>query len=314
MNETQPARMAAADDQPSCPPAVVLQDVLAAYETETRQFELSRGPWVVRGRTWGRGAPLYVLPGMVGSARAYAPLLWLLRDDFRCTVIEYRAPAKRRWRCPAVRISDLAEDLLAVAEMHGDVTIDVYASSFGGMAALQAMLISPPQVGRAVLQGGYAHLDLTACERLTGRLGRFLPGRLRQVPFFQALQRRSHGAWFPLLDRTRLSFFLEDAGSTRLADVCARAGGLARCDLRPELSKISQPVLLVGSEGDGRIRARTLRDLQERLPHASGEELHSCGHLPHLTHPHRVAGLVREFLNGETPLGPEVGRERISSR
>jgi hypothetical protein len=49
--------------------------------------------------------------------------------------------------------------------------------------------------------------------------------------------------------------------------------------------------------------------LASGLPCARTEFLHTTGHLPYLTHPHRIAKLTREFLLDEASLqNPEACR------
>jgi len=71
---------------------------------------------------------------------------------------------------------------------------------------------------------------------------------------------------------------------------------LDRSDLRPRLNEVTTPVLLIRSEGEGMVSAACQRDLEAGLPHARVERLTSCGHLPYLSHPHRLAKIVKSFL------------------
>ena len=80
------------------------------------------------------------------------------------------------------------------------------------------------------------------------------------------------------------------SGLARLADMVRDA------DLRPMLSEISQPVLLVGTEGDGRILENCGQELAEGLAGSRREHLNGTGQFPFLTHPHRLAKVIRSFL------------------
>jgi pimeloyl-ACP methyl ester carboxylesterase len=71
-------------------------------------------------------------------------------------------------------------------------------------------------------------------------------------------------------------------------------------DLRPDLPQIRQPVLLVRTEGEGAVSAACQEELAAALPHAKSEWLHTTGQLPYLTHPHRLAKLVKSFLVNES--------------
>ena len=93
-----------------------------------------------------------------------------------------------------------------------------------------------------------------------------------------------------------------------LDDLAAqRAAALQSFDVRPQLPSVTQPVLLVRTEGEGRVAARCHDELQAALPTVQSEWLHTCGQLPHLTHPHRLAKLLKPFFHEKAlPVAPDA--------
>lgn len=71
------------------------------------------------------------------------------------------------------------------------------------------------------------------------------------------------------------------------------------------LREVHQPVLIVRTEGEGRLLTDGAEALAAGLPHARVEWLHSAGQFPHVTHPHRLVKLLRDFRSA-TPLRPAV--------
>lgn len=280
-----------------CPTPLTTPQVLDAFRTESRPWRLDRDGYSLTGRTWGAGPPLYFLNGLTGTHDLFALTAYLLREQFRCVLFDYpddiTPEARRRGSAES-----LAEDLLAIADRQGDERFAVFASSFGGLVALSAMRAAPQRVARAVLQAGYAHRALSPLERLLVRAGRFVPGCVRQIPGWRAIQEQSHRPWFPPFDAVRWPAYLENAGRMPIATLARRADIVRRTDLRGRLAEITQPVLLIRGEGEGRIATRYQDELQRQLPHARTESLHTTGHLPYLTHPHRLAKVIREFLMG----------------
>jgi pimeloyl-ACP methyl ester carboxylesterase len=263
--------------------------VLAAFRQDSEAWEVAHGRVRLIGNTWGQGPPLYVLGGFAGSSEQFAFLSYLLREDVRCVVCEHR-PAGR------FDLGDLASDLLAVADAHGDRQFAVYATSFGSLVALRGLLDAPERIPRAILACGFAACKLSRTERLLASFARRLPGRIGSVPGRFAVETHNHRPWFPPFDHVRWNFYLEDSGRTSLADFAARAALARRHDLRDELPRIAQSVLTIRPEGEGRVLAAAREEIESRLPNVRCESLTSCGRLPHLTHPHRVAKLVREFV------------------
>jgi len=169
------------------------------------------------------------------------------------------------------------------------------------------MLRSPERIEKAVLQGTSAHVGLSLFERAAILLARWLPGRLKRLPGRTALQQQSHRPWFPPFDFTRWQFFTENTGGVRIATLAGRAAALSGTDLRPRLPEIRTPILIVGCEGEGKIASAANDELERGLPNARKEWMFGCGHLPFLTHPHRLAKLLEPFFGEGTSDGGDRG-------
>lgn len=277
-----------------CPPPLEWQEVLREFHRQADAWYLDRGRFRISGRTFGSGPPLYLLNGFTGTHELYALLVWLLRDRYRCVLFDYCLPPGRA----GLTLDDLADDLIAVSEASGDERFDVFAPSFGGLIALDAMRRHPQRIGRAIVQGGFAHRDLSRFERFLIRACRYHPGKLRHLPLRGIIQKQSHRRWFPPFDQTRWRFLYDNTGAMPLAGLARQAALIRDGDLRPMLSKIRQPVLLVRTEGEGAILEKCCGVLSAGLPDAKEEFMHTTGQFPYLTHPHRLAKVIRGFLEG----------------
>ena len=298
--EINPAGIVPAGE--GCPPPLAWQEVLATFRTQSTGWELPRGRYCLRGRTWGTGAPLYFLNGLGGTHELFALTAYLMRDQFCCVFHDYPDASAGR-----VTLDELAANLIAIADLHGHRQFAVLATSFGGLASLQALLQYPERVERAVLQGAFAHRQLSWAERMLIPLGRMLPFTLNQLPGRRMVHTNNHRPWFPPLDETRWQFFLDNTAPLPLADLACRGAVIRDSDLRQSLPQIRQPVLLVRGEGDGLVTESCQSVLRTGLPHARDEWLHSSGHLPYLTHPHRLVKLIKPFLSEAVPAAtPEV--------
>ncbi len=278
-----------------CPAPLAGAQVLEAFRRDARPWTLECDRSQLSGRTWGDGPPLYLLPGLGGTCALMALLVWLLRRDFRCVAIDYPAPVVKR-TVARTSAQALATQVLAAADLHRDDRFHLFAAAFGGLVSLEIMLDAPERIMRGVIQGGFAHRNLSPFERLLIRLGRHCPGRLKDIPGRRQIQQQTHRAWFAPFDAGRWDFFLDDTGNVSIAALANRAAMVRDCDFRPRLTEIHTPLLLIRTEGEGRVAARCGDEFRNGLPHARVEELHSTGQLPYLTHPHRMAQLIREFL------------------
>ena len=285
-----------ADD---CPAPLSCTDVLAAFEAQSKRWAIEFGSRRIVGRTWGEGPPVYFLNGINGTHSLFAFVAWLFREQYRCVLFDYpgRSTAANAGRVP-MTVKDFAAALDAVADLHRDDAYALFATSFGSLVALTAMLDRPQRISRAVLQGGFARRTLSRMERLLIRAFSRAPGQYRRLPLRRLVQKHNHRAWFPPFDAVRWDFLLDNTGSVPIADVAERAAVIRETDLRPLLPKITQPILLIRSEGDGIVAEACHHELENGLPNARSEWLSHSGHIPAVTHPHRLAKLVREFVGG----------------
>lgn len=275
-----------------CPTPLSSVQVLDAFQNESTPWQLEREFYTLNGCSWGEGAPIYFLNGISGTRGLYALLAWLLREEFRCVFLDYPDQAQ-----PApLSAESLSDDLMAVADLHGDEHFGLHATSFGCLVALAALLRHPHRIERAVLQGGFAHRQLTLLERTLAGACRHLGGHLHNLPMRRQIQQQNHRPWFPPFDFVRWKLFTEDTGTNRIAAVAQRAQLIQQTDFRSRLREITTPVLLIHSEGEGSLLEQCHEELRKGLPNAESVRLENTGHVPYWTHPHRQRKVIVPFL------------------
>ncbi|MGQ0637375.1 MAG: alpha/beta fold hydrolase [Planctomycetaceae bacterium] len=277
-----------------CPPPLAWSDVLQAFRTESDRWYLERPRYRLTGRQWGAGRPLYLLNGFGGTHELYSLLVWLLRDEFRCVLWDYPGTAEGSPTARSATLGDLAADIRAIADARGDAVFDLYAPSFGSLVALQALIDFPQRTGRVFLQGGFAHRRLSRFERFLARSCRFYPGLLRKFPGSRAVRQHNHRRWFPPFDETRWQFLEDNVGRVPVTSLAWQAALIRDADFRPYLSRIDRRVHLIETEGEGTATRACQRELAELLPSATTDSLLGTGQYPYLTHPHRLAKIIRQ--------------------
>lgn len=275
----------------ACPPPLVWQEVLHAYRAESQPWEVNRGPRRLVGRSWGAGPPLYLLNGFVAAAEMYALLIYLLRDTFRCVVYDTVGDVgSHRLR---LGIDDFADDLMAAADHQGDSSMCLFGTSFGAAVALQAALDQPSRIAGIVLQHGFAHRRLSLSERLLVGWCRNSRRSLTELPWRRRVQELNHRRWFPPFDGTRFEFLVGSTGGLALRDLAQKATAIHAMNLEGRLKEVTTPVLLIRTEGQGPLENAAHDILERGLANARTEWLHSTGLHPYLTHPHRLAKLLK---------------------
>lgn len=280
----------------ACPPPLMWQDVRREYlaQSTSTTVETPAGPVAVR--VWGSGPPVYLLPGFTSPAELYCLLIWILREDFRCVTVEPATSAThRRSEMYTSPFSDYVTLLSATADELGDAEFSILGANFGAAWGLAAAQAEPARVTRLMLLHGFAHRRLSFLERRLAGWCRWSRRTLATIPWRETLQTQNHRRWFPPFDPTRWQYYLDATGDMPLRELARRADAVSGWDLRSTLRELQMPTLLIRTEGEGRVSAACQTELEQSLPQVQVEWMHSTGQLPYLTHPHRLAKLMRAF-------------------
>jgi 3-oxoadipate enol-lactonase len=192
--------------------------------------------------------------------------------------------------------------LAAVADRMAEAVIDaadggdvfVLGNGYGGFVALQMAIRHPDIATRLVLAdcgaafsepGREAFRNMATASRLKG-LPAITEVAMRRLfaPEFQSQH--------PELMRERRKAFLR----TNPDVFCAACDALAELDLRPELSQVKVPVLVLVGEHDEATPPPMSRELAAGLPNARLKIIAGCAHVPQLQSPDGFLEAIGDFL------------------
>lgn len=283
-----------------CPAPLEWRVVLDEFRRGCRAFNTvdhSDGR-TIRGWSFGEGSPLYVVGAATGNHELFALLAWLLKDACCCVFVE---PPEIGW--PVRSAAELPRQtgaLLAAAAHLGHEHIAILGVGFGSCVALDACLNDPDRVAALAVLQGTPQLSVSLTERGLHSYGSCVPGSIGSIPGWRGVQQQNHRAWFPPFDGSRFDFLIENLSQTPTAQYARRMQLWSSLDFRPQLKRIETPLLLVNTEGQGRNISAGMEELRSGVAEAQVESLHSAGLHPYLTHPHRVAKLIRTFVESTT--------------
>ena len=180
----------------------------------------------------------------------------------------------------------------AVKEAGGEAI--VLGNGYGGFVALQMAIRHPDIASKFILadcgaafseQGREAFRTMAAVSKAKG-LAAITDVAMRRLfaPEFQAAH--------PDLMRDRREAFLKTDPQV-LQAACAQ---LAELDLRPELSKVKMPVLVLVGEHDEATPPPMSHELAALLPNARLKVLAGCAHVPQLQAPEVFLDAIADFL------------------
>ena len=279
-----------------CPAPLVWQEIRENYLRDSLPWEIVSGSRRLTGRTWGHGRPLYFLNNFAGTAELYSLAAWLLKDDFCCVLFDTSIEDRRASRAATPSLNDYSDDVFAIADEHGDERFSLYGAGFGAAIGLQAALSRPTRIDRMILQHAFARRRLSFFERILAAICVRSTKTLDELPQRRRFQSVNHQPWFPPFDDSRFEFLINSTGTLLLPDLAKRALAMNRFDISARLAEINVPVMLLRTEGEGKVAAESQALLEQGLNSPQIEWMHSAGQHPYLTHPHRVAKLIKSFF------------------
>ncbi len=252
--------------------------------TKTARIVVTRRLQVGRNRLFcvegGVGAPLILLHGLGASSRWWFPIFpELISDAHR--VLAPDLPGFGRSHGPVLSISAAARAVLDLADHQGFGRFFLCGHSMGGAIAAQVAADSGGRVRRLVL------IDSAGIpSRVTGRW----LWRLAQ-PW----------SWCPLGFYQTL---LGDLGRSGPRNMRAGARLLGLYDIRPALTRIRTPTLVIWGERDSLTPLASGKKIAERLPSGRIEVVPKARHLPMVSHPEATSRLMSQFFQEEWRSGP----------
>ena len=240
----------------------------------------------------GEGPTLFLLHSLLSDRASFDAVVPKLSRSFRVIVPELPGFGGS----PAVEggLAAVADRMAeAVKDAGGDETI-VLGNGYGGFVALQMAIRHPGIASRFVLAdcgaafsepGREAFRNMAAASKARG-LSAITDVAMRRLfaPEFQ----QNH----PDLMRDRREAFLRTDPQVFQA-ACA---ALAELDLRPQLSKVKVPVLVLVGEHDEATPPPMSHELAAMLPDARLKIIAGCAHVPQLQAPEVFLDAIGDFL------------------
>ena len=252
----------------------------------------------------GEGEPLVLVHGLGGAAANWLALAPLLLPGRRLIVPELPGHGGSSPLPAAPSLSPYADRLGLLLEHEGATPAAVVGHSLGGAVALRLALRRPESVSALVLAAAAGISSTARSARyaltVTGILkpGRKIAPHRRRVARSALLKRFVFGRWGasdpPALPPEVVEALL--AGPARHTDTVSAATALVRDDVRPELERISCPVLVLWGARDNQLPVDDAFDYARRL-RAPLRVIADCGHLLIVERPAACADAITGFLS-----------------
>ena len=234
----------------------------------------------------GSGPPFVYVSGIEGTGKNFYKQAADLERDHR--VISFPLRPTGRYG-----METLVEDFVSVIKEAGVERATVLGESFGGLLVLAAALTHPKVFERMILVNSFASFPHRAKINLGVALYSVLP-----YSFLKAYRTRNAGSTLftdDITEEDRLAF-RENTRGVKLEGYLSRLRIIRSTDLRPRLSEIKVPALVVAGTADRLLNSvRAARVMTNGLPRSSLKLLEGTGHMALLSSRVRVRDWLAEF-------------------
>src|SRR4051794_21572901 len=241
----------------------------------------------------GEGPSLFLFHSLLSDRASFDPIVPDLSRSFRVIVPEL--PGFGKSGAVDGGLAEVADRMAeAVTDAADGDDITVLGNGYGGFVALQMAIRHRDIASRLILadcgaafseSGRDAFRNMAAAAKAKG-LQAITEVAMRRLfaPQFQAQH--------PDLMRDRREGFLR----TDPQGIVAACGALAGLDLRPQLSQVEVPVLVLVGEHDEATPPPMSRELAAGLPNARLKIIPGCAHVPQLQAPRLFLDAIGDFI------------------
>lgn len=254
---------------------------------------------IIHYETIGRGRPVLLLHGWLGSWQLYRNTIEVLGKDFRTYALDFWGfgESDTHGDRQLFAVDNFVEMVAQFMDRLGIPKAPVIGHSMGGTVSLSTAIRYPEKVVKVVVIGSPIQ---------GSSLNFFL--KMAGIPFIAALLFK-----FPLLLRAVISmiaYFLStpkdrmklmqmimgDLSQVTMNSFFQSIGTLRRTDLRPVLEKVRAPTLGIYGRWDMIVHPNQSKVLQAGVRHAQIAWYKDAGHFPMMDDADRFNADLREFL------------------
>jgi 3-oxoadipate enol-lactonase len=243
----------------------------------------------------GEGPPLVLMHSLLSDRASFNAIAPALSHSFRVIVPEL--PGFGGSAAVSGGLADIADRMAeAVKDAAGGEDTIVLGNGYGGFVALQMAIRHPQLAAKFILAdcgaafsepGRQAFRNMAAASEAKGLAG------ITDVAMRRLFAPEFQEAHPDLMADRRAAFLRTDGDVFRAA--CA---ALAELDLRPELGKVTVPVLVLVGEHDEATPPPMSHELAAGLPNAQLKIIAGCAHVPQLQSPQVFLDAIGDFLAG----------------
>lgn len=254
---------------------------------------------IVHYEVYGRGRPVILLHGWLGSWGLWQETMAFLGHEYRTYALDFWGFGESGKKQSTYQVNDFVNMVDEFMEQLGITQAPLVGHSMGGTVSLSVAIQYPHRVSKVAVIGSPIHgsslapLLKLAGYRPIGILVHNMMWALKLGIKYSTPLITTDPRWFSMvaqdLDRTTVESFLISISSLR------------NTDLTNKLNDIRMPVMGIYGDKDVIVAPDQWKPLKKAIAHARIERFSKAGHFPMLDQPRQFQKTLRDFLeNGST--------------
>ena len=253
---------------------------------------------IVHYEVYGRGEPVILLHGWLGSWNYWLKTMEALKKQYRCYALDFWGFGDSGKRRDSYDIDDFVSLVEQFMERLGIDAAPIVGHSMGGTVAMSMALNRPERVSRAIVVGSPVTGDsLHLFLRLAGKpwiasIVWNMPTVLQfGIRVFSPFVVRNAADWYQMITR--------DLSRTTLEAFFTSINSLRYTDLRPQLARAPRPIMGIYGVNDNVVNPNQADIIAKIAPQSRVKIMTGSGHFPMLDEPDNFNEQLANFLSSE---------------
>jgi pimeloyl-ACP methyl ester carboxylesterase len=252
---------------------------------------------IVHYEAYGRGQPVILLHGWLGSWGYWLGTMETLKNEYRCYALDFWGFGDSGKRRSSFQVSDFVGLVDQFMERLGIESAPIVGHSMGGTVAMCLALNKPKRVQRVIVVGSPIVGDsLNIFLRLAGKpwiasIVWHLPTALQFgiKAFSPYIVVNDWHEWYQMITR--------DLSRTTLEAFFSSINSLHKTDLRAQLPAMTKPVMGIYGIGDNVVAPNQANLISRSAPISRIKLMPGSRHFPMLDEPQAFNAQLAEFLS-----------------
>lgn len=250
---------------------------------------------IVHYETYGRGRPVILMHGWLGSWSLWRNTIEILGKDFRTYALDFFGFGESVNLHQQFTVENYVDLVSQFMDRLGIVKAPLIGHSMGGTVSLAATIRYPEKVVKSMVIGSpIVGTSLNFLLRMSGYRG--IARVFWSSPVLLRLFLQGYAYFIARDGRGLGKMFNEDFKNISPDSFFQSIGTLRQTDLRDQLHLIKTPVMGIYGRTDQIVSPRQHQVLKEYLPHSQIAWFEKSGHFPMLDEPDRFYTTLNDFL------------------